>query len=117
MAGRLRQTRPPKSAAIGRSRRKWCDGDFFSIRESRRSQWQRFLRKDFLVKGAKRRLRRSKTLDDVDGPTPTASECQSVVAGAPQGRDRPWSSLAESALIWARTSFTSTHWRANADRR
>src|SRR5689334_25445637 len=57
------------------------------------------------------------TLDDVDGPTPTASECLSVVAGAPQGRDRPWSSLAESALIWARTSFTSTHWRANADRR
>jgi hypothetical protein len=31
---------------------------------------QAFFERNYPVKGAKRRLRRSKTLDDVDGPTP-----------------------------------------------
>jgi hypothetical protein len=35
-----------------------------SVAVCRRSQWQKKFRKDFVVKGAKRRLRRSKTLDN-----------------------------------------------------
>jgi phage gp16-like protein len=51
----------PKFAALNVSKPILAD---MSVAARRRSQWQTKFRKDFVVKGAKRRLRRSKTLDD-----------------------------------------------------